>query len=185
MKTITNINAIVITGGPGTGKTSIIKKLSQIGKVCVKESGRHIIKQQLQLGGNYLPWADRQGFGNEMFQMAVKDFEDAANNNLLTFFDRAIPDVIGYLTLCNLPIPDHIWQTAKYYRYHKNIFVTPPWEKIYTNDTERKQRFKEAIDTYKIMLKVYTELHYNVVEIPRVTIAERTDFILDFLRTQH
>src|SRR5690606_29619501 len=132
-----NQQAIVVTGGPGMGKTSLIEKLGQMGYTCIQESGRHIIQTELQSGGDKLPWADRQGFAKKMFDMAATDYERAQDNDTLTFFDRGLPDVIGYLKLCELPVPADLWSAAKTCRYHSQVFIAPPWREIYIMDAER------------------------------------------------
>ncbi len=174
-----NEQAIIVTGGPGMGKTSLIEKLRQMGHTCIQESGRHIIQAELKSGGNRVPWADRQGFAYEMFNIAVADYKHALNNNTLTFFDRGLPDVIGYLILCQLPVPDSIWSAAKLYRYHSYVFITPPWQKIYITDNERKQSFEEAKVTYDVMASVYTRLGYSLIETPKVSVGDRARFIID------
>ena len=178
MKILKNEKAIVITGGPGMGKTAIIDHLRQSGHHFVAESGRQIIQHQLELNGNKLPWADQKGYAQEMFQTAINDYKLALKKQTLTFFDRGLPDVIGYLKLCKLPVPETIWRYAKTYLYFNKVFITPPWEEIYINDNERKQSFAEAVATYKVMVQVYSELAYEVIEVPRLTIEERANFIL-------
>ncbi|SEM56285.1 Predicted ATPase [bacterium A37T11] len=180
-----NHNAIIITGGPGMGKTSIVGKLSEIGYFCVKESGRHIIQEQLKKGGTSLPWADKNGFADEMLKMGKRDYKNALCLNSLVFFDRAIPDVIGYLKLCHLPIHKNVRRSARCNRYYNTVFITPPWEEIYLNDAERKQSFEEAIATYEMMFQVYTDLNYAVVEIPRTTVEKRIDFIFRILKEKN
>jgi len=174
-----NKQAIIVTGGPGMGKTSLIEKLGQMGYACIQESGRHIIQAELKSGGNRLPWADRQGFAWEMFYRALADYKRAQANNILTLFDRGLPDVIGYLMLCQLPIPDSTWSAAKTYRYHPQVFIAPPWQAIYVTDNERKQSFQEAEATYKVMANVYTQLGYSLIVIPKTTVDERAQFIIE------
>ncbi|GAA4443234.1 AAA family ATPase [Ravibacter arvi] len=176
-----NTKAIVITGGPGMGKTSILEYLDRAGYACVAESGRHIIRHQIETGGSKLPWADREGYAIEMFHMAVRSHQLAAETGALTFFDRGLPDTVGYLRLCNLPVPDEIRLAVMRYRYCQTVFVTPPWPEIYVNDTERKQSFREAVATYDVMNEVYAGLGYDLVEIPHLPVPERADFILDYL----
>lgn len=173
-----NKQAIIVTGGPGMGKTSLIEKLKQLRYAYIPESGRHIIQAELKSGGSRLPWADRQGFAREMFNRAVADYKYARTNNILTFFDRGLPDVIGYLMLCELPIPDSAWSAAKTYRYHPQVFIAPPWQEIYVTDNERKQSFEEAEATYEVMANVYTQLGYSLITIPKTTINERARFII-------
>ena len=174
-----NKQAIILTGGPGMGKTSLIEKLGQIGYPCIQESGRHIILAELKSGGNKLPWADQQGFAQEMFNKAVVDYKQAQTNNTRTFFDRGLPDVIGYLMLCKLPISDSLWSAAKTYRYHPQVFIAPPWQEIYVTDNERKQSFEEAEATYEAMANVYTQLGYSLIALPKIAIDERVQFIIE------
>lgn len=161
------------------GKTSLIEKLGQLGHTCIQESGRHIIQAELKSEGNRLPWADRQGFAEEMFNRAMADYKQALNNHVLTFFDRGLPDIIGYLVLCELPIPDSICSAAKTHRYHPQVFIAPPWHEIYVTDNERKQSFEEAEATYEVMVNVYTQLDYSLIEIPKMPIDERAEFIIE------
>src|SRR5690606_16244268 len=157
-----NKKAFVITGGPGMGKTSIIDSLERSGYACIPESGRDIIQKELKSKGDKLPWADRLGFGKEMFKRAVADFKQTVDQQTYTFFDRGIVDTIGYLTLCRLPISDEIRLAATQYRYNNNVFITPPWPEIYVNDREHKESFEEAEVAYKIMKKVYADFGYSL-----------------------
>lgn len=174
-------NAIIITGGPGMGKTSVIEQLSDIGYNSVEETGRNIIQKELKTDGNRLPWLDKKGFAMAMFQQSLKDFQNVSEKCGLTFFDRGIPDVIGYLKLCNISIPETMLQAAKEKRYYPKIFITPPWKSIYVNDAERKQTFDEAVATYHTMKETYSFLGYKLVELPKTTVLKRAKFILEYL----
>src|SRR5690554_36954 len=174
METLINKRAVVITGGPCMGKTSIVESLERSGYACIPESGRDIIQKELKSKGDKLPWADRFGFGQEMFKRAVADYRQVIDSNTYTFFDRGIVDTIGYLNLCRLTISDEIRLAAAHYRYYDKVFITPPWPEIYVNDRERKQPFEEAEITYKIMKKVYTDFlvltKTQIKHLPRQTI---------------
>jgi predicted ATPase len=181
MNTLINNKAIVVTGGPGMGKTSIINHFKLKAYSTVQESGREIIRNQLATGGDKLPWADRSAFAFEMFGQSVKDFLRIYGTSGYTFLDRGLPDAIGYLRLCGLPVSDEMWLAARQYRYFPKVFITPPWSQIYINDNERKQSFEEAIDTYKVMSKLYNELGYEVIELPKISVADRSKYILSVL----
>ncbi|SNT74465.1 AAA family ATPase [Paracoccus seriniphilus] len=56
----------VVTGGPGAGKTSLITELARRGLHKVPESGRAIICEEMQSGGDALPWADRMAYAERM-----------------------------------------------------------------------------------------------------------------------
>ena len=163
------------------GKTSIINLFKLKGYRTVQESGREIIKIQLATGGDQLPWDNRTAFAMAMFGQSVKDFLRINGTSEPAFFDRGIPDALGYLRLCGLPVPDEMWLAARQYRYFHKVFITPPWPQIYINDSERKQSFEEAANTYKVMFGLYKQLDYEVVELPKTSVADRAKFILSAL----
>lgn len=172
-------NFYVLTGGPGSGKTTLIEQLSKNGYNCVPEVGRTIIKKQLLLGGTALPWSNVDDYSNLMLQYSLQDFISLSPRTDIHFFDRGIPDVLGYAELINLANQDIYTNSVENFRYNSTVFILPPWEDIYTTDAERKQDFKLAIDTYDIMKKIYEKYDYKLVDIPCMSVSERIDFILD------
>lgn len=73
MRKIKN-NFYILTGGPGSGKTSIIETLREIGYDCVPEVGRKIIKEQITLNGDALPWSDTEKYSNLMLSYSIQDY---------------------------------------------------------------------------------------------------------------
>ena len=49
----------IITGGPGSGKTSLLDALEKMNHKRSVEAGRGIIQQQVAIGGRALPWDDK------------------------------------------------------------------------------------------------------------------------------
>jgi predicted ATPase len=94
------------------------------------------------------------------------------------FFDRGVPDVIGYLRLLGLPVPVHMMRAADLFRYSRRVFIAPPWPEIFAPDRERKQTLEEAARTCAAMIETYGELGYDLVELPRAPVAARLAFIL-------
>ena len=168
----------VITGGPGTGKTAILGALHQQGYHIVPEAGRSIIRQQVEISGNALPWGDQQEYARLMFVQAQSDYELWSRIDQPVFLDRAIPDVIGYLQLSGWPVPEVMMQHARDLRYNGKVFIAPPWKEIYHNDAERKQSFEEAVKTFDVMMRVYNDLGYTTIELPKTSVEERAGFIV-------
>lgn len=95
----------IITGGPGSGKSSVIEALAAEGFRHMPEAGRAIIQDQVNIDGTALPWADRDAFAALMLGWEMRSYREALDFAGPVFFDRGIPDVVGYLRLCDLPVP--------------------------------------------------------------------------------
>jgi predicted ATPase len=58
----------------------------------------------------------------------------------------------------------------------------PPWKEIYTNDAERDHTFEHAEWVNSITLAWYHRLgRYQLIEVPRVSVAERCTYVLQVL----
>lgn len=107
----------VITGGPGSGKTSLIDALAIEGIRHMPEAGRAIIQGQVEIGGTALPWGDREAFAALMLGWEMRSYREALCVPGPIIFDRGIPDVVGYLRLCGLPVPASAIKAAEQRRY--------------------------------------------------------------------
>lgn len=172
---------VVVTGGPGSGKTTLIEALAAAGHRVMPEAGRAVIRAQLAAGGQGLPWADRGLFAALMLEQDRRSHAQALAGSGLVFFDRGIPDIAGYLALCGLAEPEALVQAARTCRYRPSVFIAPPWPEIFTQDAERKQDLAEAQRTYEAMRAVYPRYGYRLVELPRMSVAERVGFVLGHL----
>ena len=167
----------VITGGPGSGKSTLIEALKAGGLHSMPESGRAIIQEQVAAGGNALPWADRLAFAERMFQQEVRSWCAAHELQGPVIFDRGVLDVVGYLNLVNLEVPDHIEKAAHTHRYASRVFVAPHWPAIYAQDGERKQSIAEAEATCRAVTNVYVRLGYKMISLPLAPVADRVAFL--------
>ncbi|GAB7550950.1 AAA family ATPase [Novosphingobium sp. 11B] len=167
----------IITGGPGSGKTSLIDALAAEGVRHMPEAGRTIIQDQVEIGGIALPWNDREAFATLMLAWELRSYDEAVRAPGPIIFDRGIPDVIGYLRLCRLPVPAPALRAAELRRYSKRVFIAPPWPAIFEQDTERKQTLTEAEATYHAMVDTYSALGYELVPLPLAPVAERVQFV--------
>lgn len=174
----------VITGGPGSGKTTLLSALQEAGHKRTIEAGRAVIQQQLSIGGNALPWGDRVQFAGLMLEWEVRSYKEALGSLGRVFFDRGVPDVLRYLRLIGETIPEYMNKAAREYRYNRWGFIAPPWQEIFHPDEERKQDFAEAVRTYEAMVTTYSELGYEIVEIPKMPVAERVKFVIENSRDE-
>ena len=175
------MNTFIITGGPGTGKTTLIEELKQKGYNCVDEVARQIIKEQVLNNGDALPWKDQEKYTFLMLERSVDTFLKNKNNSSVTFFDRGIPDTLAYAHIIQLEISAELTEAVRKYRYNSIVFILPSWEEIYKTDSERKQTFAESIEVYNTLKRTYQDCGYQLVEVPKLKVKERVDFILSVI----
>jgi predicted ATPase len=173
-------NLYVLTGGPGSGKTSILAELSRQGFACIPEAARQIIQEQVRMGGTALPWLDQKRYAEIMLERSIVAYLNSGSIPGTGFCDRGIPDTLCYVRLIGLTESDAAAATVSY-RYALKVFLAPPWHAIYVTDNERKQTFAEAVRTYDVIARVYEEYGYELIELPLASPAERADFVLQYV----
>ena len=169
----------IITGGPGTGKTSLIAELRRRGFAGTVEAGRALIIDQRLIGGRGLEAGDCALFAELMLAWEMRSYRLAGQDPApAVFFDRGIPELAGYFLMRGLPVPAHVTAAARTFRYRPRVFLAPAWAEIYTTDTEREQDFAAAVAGSDAARDAYEDFGYEVVGLPLAPVAERADFVL-------
>lgn len=179
---------IVITGGPGTGKTSIINELKQQHYYCFDEIIRTLTLEAKQVYdasshiSNPIAFVkDPLDFNTRLLQARLEQFKQSmALNKAFVFFDRGIPDVLAYMDFFNQKYANDFLSVCQNHKYH-HVFLLPPWESIYIADNERFESFEESVKIHDLLKQVYKRFNYHITEVPFGTIKERTTFIINNL----
>lgn len=174
-------NFFIFTGGPGSGKTTTLTALEKQNYKVIPEVARPIIQHQQVIGGNALHTGDRDAFLNLMLTTSIQDYQYMQHEKTAVFFDRGIPDLIGYAKAFCKKESRAVSEAVANYRYNKTVFIFPPWEEIYKNDRERQQDFTESLETYLVLKEAYLNCDYDLVEIPKTSVEKRIEFILSTL----
>lgn len=178
-KTLRANSLFVITGGAGAGKTTLLQELQKRFFTCIPEVAREIIREQVAMQGNALPWKNKVLYLQMMFDRSVDSYKAAVKNkNSLIFFDRGIPDSITYAKIIGFEKTEGMEHEASHYRYNQTIFFLSPWRDIYTMDEERKQSWEEAVTSSELNAKTYRRFNYTLIDVPNESPEKRADFIL-------
>jgi len=173
---------IVITGGPGTGKTTLINALMGNGFNCMPEISRQVTQQAQKDGIEQLFLEKPLLFSELLLGGRVKQYHDATDlGSELVFFDRGIPDVHAYMNYMGSDYPALFIEKSEAYRYDQ-VFIMPPWEEIYITDNERYESFEQALAIYNHLKKAYIKLGYAVKEIPKGTVDFRLEYLLNNIK---
>jgi predicted ATPase len=168
---------ILLTGGPGFGKSSIITEFEHRGLVVFHEISRQIIQDSLAHNLRQTPWENISRFSELVEEGRIAQHRQG--DGLVAFYDRGLPDIAGFLLKDKQSITPRLDQLCNEFRYFHTVFITPPWEAIYQRDHERHEDFMSAIKVHKALEQVYTNLGYQLIPVPMGSIRQRADFILN------
>lgn len=172
-------NRIIITGAPGTGKSTVLNLLEAEGYPVLPEMARALIAEQQEIANSeLLPWKDHPKFGEELFRRQMKQYQEAEAQT--TFYDRGILDNLAYLRRDG-HANAHLEAQARSYPYNKKVFIMPPWEEIYGNDEVRWEDLDLMLDIDRALREIYRDFDYDLLEVPKLSPSARRDFILDHL----
>ena len=178
------LNRIIITGGPGSGKTSLISFLSENGFQCQHEISREVILEAQKEGIDQLFLTDPILFSKKLLKERLKQFNDIHHfEKTAIFYDRGLPDITAYMDYTGVNYPDEFKNFCQNNRYD-SIFLLPPWKDIYIQDNERYESFAEAEKIHHFLLKAYKNYGYKVIEVPFDTLTNRMKFIKTSLAHQ-
>jgi len=172
---------IVITGGPGTGKSTIIEQLVEMKFTCMPEISRSITKKAQESGIDQLFLKDPLLFSELLLQGRVEQYETANKQEYgQVFFDRGIPDIHGYMDYSGTSYPEEFIDKSFQFRY-SHVFMLPPWKEIYRTDNERYESFEQSLIIYNYLIEAYSKMNYKIITVPEGNISKRVNFILDSL----
>lgn len=164
MKQITP-NWYVITGGPSSGKTTVINELAKLGYLTVPEAARVLIDKKIR--------KNEAEFQRKVLEIKI-EIEKKLPKNKIIFLDRAIPDSIAYYQICGLN-PKEVIKVCEKGRYKKIFFLEQlPMEKDYA----RIENAETIRKLNKLLKEEYENLGYKVINIPAMSTKERIQKIL-------
>lgn len=168
-------NWYVITGGPGSGKTTAINLLKSLGYKTTEEPARHYMDIQRH-NGNSLDELRRH---QREFQLAILKMqveqEQALDPAELTFLDRGIPDSHAYYHFLQIPEDPQLAQALNGISY-KKVFIMDCLPLV--NDYARIEDEAAQLKIHQLLIDVYEALPFPIVRVPVMSAEERVGFIL-------
>ena len=164
----------IITGAPGTGKTTLLEALKFEGYLCMDEISRKVIQSQQQGRSDGTPWQNLSKFT----ELVYLEFVDKLNGNPEAIFtDRSPLDLIAYHLLEGKPVPSFLDDLSYHEKFHRKVFFAPVWKEIFEQDEQRQQTFEYGVELETVLLETYREKNFEVVMIPKETVPLRVNFV--------
>ena len=169
-------NWYVFTGGPSTGKSTILEKLSSQGFETVEEAARAVIDEQQANGVSVEQLRSDEGHFQELVFQAKITVESLLDEGSITFFDRGMQDTEAYM-LANGLNPTVSMDAAMEDAMYAKVFLfeaLPEFQKDYarTEDAETIQKLDTELET------AYTKYGMDVVRVPAMSVKKRLEFIM-------
>lgn len=165
----------VITGGPSSGKTTMIRLLAQRGYRTTIEHARHFIDTQRVTGRTVAEIrANQREFQRAVLLMQLKQ-EQALDPDELCFLDRALPDSLAYYRYLELEPEPELLAALKTASYRK-VFALDLLP--LARDYARTESGPAQRQIHALLIEVYEELGYVVERVPVLEVEPRLEFIL-------
>ena len=174
----------ILTGTPGSGKTSLLHELKSQGYSVVEEAATDVIALEHRRGKSE-PWMQADFIDKIIRLQKQRQIETVASQDELQVYDRspictfALSRYLGYPpSACLLEEMERIERENIYQRqvfFLEHLGFCQPTE-------ARKISFEESLLFEKIHAEIYTSLGYDLINVPLEALSERVHRIMNWIR---
>lgn len=174
----------ILTGTPGSGKTSLIRDLEKHCHSVIHESATDVIAQA-QSKGIARPWEESDFTDNIIHMQKARQINAIGE---LQFYDRS--------PFCTYALEKYLsqWKCVEFIPslvllaeinrcletsiYDRNVFFFDNLGFIEHTDA-RKITYEDALIFEQVHLDVYHQFGFKIIMVPKGTIAERYEFVMN------
>jgi predicted ATPase len=167
---------VVITGGPLIEKRQLFDQLLAQGyQGSTGDTAKEIYQEHKDRLGRHLLAGDRREYGLDVMNALIKEY--IAHKSGLYFYNRAIPDGIGWERYFSLEPTEEIWRAIRGYRYDI-IFILDPVEKFEDEADVVWADLRAGERVHQLIIQGYVDAGYRPIYVPTDFVTKRVNFIL-------
>ena len=166
------IQKYVLTGGPGSGKSSIILALEQQGEFVIREAAEDYIRFR-QAQGQEEPWTEPD-FQDKILDLQIQRESRIPSYAERVFIDRGQADGLAYAAEGTKTYERIKAETSK--TKYEQIFIIAHLDEI-KKTAIRRENYEEAKKLEENLYRIYKELDYEPIRINSGPLEERVQDI--------
>jgi predicted ATPase len=177
---------VAITGGPGSGKTSLVNHLGSLGYATVPEAGIQIIEElnrELGVAGQ-IEWrqAHRAEFQRRVMErMVALEAACTAAEGSLVFCDRGLPGTLAYAELFGLELEPDLRSLVDRQRYLRVFILDTLIDFPARSATGRTSDRERSVRLNALLFNAYRSCGYSPIRVPELSIEARAQLVLSEL----
>lgn len=168
---------IVLTGGPGRGKTTLLTVLAGMGFRVIPEMARGVIEEEQKKDSDCLPWRNLYSFQKKVAKLQQEQEHSYDGKEFI--LDRGIIDGHGYSLMGGVQTPELIVKIGL--RRYPLVLLLDELP-FYENDSVRKETKEEGRIAHSYIRKAYHELGHKTLNVPFIGApAKRAEYVVQLL----
>lgn len=172
---------VLITGAPGSGKTTIAACMAAAGWRTIEDPGRAEFEHQLQKGiPPNIVRLDYLGFQHMVLKRALNNIS-LIHDYEKVLFDYGIAESLAFMKVAGIPWDNVIVQEAARLHFRQVFVLDIVPLPLTTDDMIRAESIQSRNLLRDLFQEIYKVLGHNPIRVPLLGVNERFEFIKNLI----